>query len=244
MPPTHDDVLAATAPHDRLAGLAAIVTTLAPLPVTPLDAPSPVDEHGAATSSLDSNSNQPEVPEPASASVLDGGPGSPARPVTPTDDVAALFAAPPPRGTRKRKRNQLSDDEKVDSVLAAVEGVRAVAVLLCAAVGPASSSTDPLMNKIAECLEYSVDRLESCTAMMEAACDNTSAKNQQSARIENRGRKRGGDRRGSSCWPGVLGPSTAEMPSATRLETQRQHLPASPSSLRPGRRRPPPWRGE
>ena len=82
MPPTHDDVLAATVPHDPLARLAAIATTLAPLPATPLDVPSPVDEHGAAASSPDSNSNQPEVPEPASASVLDGGPGSPARPVT------------------------------------------------------------------------------------------------------------------------------------------------------------------
>ena len=109
MPPMHDDVLAVTVPHDRLAGLAAIAITLAPLPATPLDAPSPVDEHGAAASSPDSNSNQPEVPEPASASVLDGGPGSPARPVTPADDVAALFAAPPPPGTRKRKRNQLID---------------------------------------------------------------------------------------------------------------------------------------
>ena len=106
MPPAHDDVLAATASHDRLAGLAAIATTLAPLPTTPLDAPSPVDEHGAAASSPNSNSNQPDAPEPASASVLDGGPGSPARPVTPTDDVAALFAAPPPRGRRKWKRNQ------------------------------------------------------------------------------------------------------------------------------------------
>ena len=82
MPPTHDDVLAATVPHDPLARLAAIATTLAPLPATPLDVPSPVDERGAAASSPDSNSNQPEVPEPASASVLDGGSGSPVSPVT------------------------------------------------------------------------------------------------------------------------------------------------------------------
>ena len=99
----------------------------------PSDAPSPTGDKGAATSSPNSNSIQRNVP--ACASVLDGADGNAARPITPTDavEVAAPFAEHPPWGTKKRKRGHQSEDEEVDFVFAADEGVRAVAKLVLAA---------------------------------------------------------------------------------------------------------------
>ena len=72
---------------------------------------------------------------PARVPVLNGTGGNAARPITPTDaiDVAAPFADPPPRGTKKRKRGRQSKDQKMDSVFAASEGVRVVAKLVLAA---------------------------------------------------------------------------------------------------------------
>ena len=99
----------------------------------PSDAPSPAGDEGAATSSPNSNSIQRDAP--ARASVLDGADGNAARPITPTDavEVAAPFAEPPPWGTKKRKRGHQSEDEKMDSVFAAAEGVHVVAKLVLAA---------------------------------------------------------------------------------------------------------------
>ena len=113
--------------------LASVADTLAPLPSTPSDAPSPAGEEGAATLSPNSNSNQWDAP--AHESILDGTDGNAARPITPMDavEVAAPLADPPPRGTKKRKRGRQSKDQKMDSVFAASEGVRVVAKLVLAA---------------------------------------------------------------------------------------------------------------
>ena len=155
--------------------LASVAGTLAPLPSTPPDAPSPADDEGTALPPPNLNSIRHDAPAPARVSVLDGAAGDAARPVTPTDaiDVAAPFREPPPRATKKRKRNRQSDDEKMDSVFAAAEGVRAVAKLVLAAAKPVAASADPLLCQAAECLEYSAERLNSCASTLEAACANT-----------------------------------------------------------------------
>ena len=83
--------------------------------------------------------------------------------------MAAPFADPPPRGTKKRKRDRQSEDEKVDSVFASAEGVRAVAKLVLAAVKPVDASADPLLCQAAECLKYSAEKLASCASALETA---------------------------------------------------------------------------
>ena len=124
--------MASPSPTGPIYLLASVADALVPLPFAPPDAPSPADDEGTAASHPNSNSIQRDAPAPARAPVLDGAAGDAARPVTPTDaiDVAAPFREPPPRATKKRKRNRQSDDEKMDSVFAAAEGVRAVAKLV------------------------------------------------------------------------------------------------------------------
>ena len=126
-------------PATWLHQLATIATALAPLPSAPSDFPPPLDEQGEAASPPESHPS--EAPAPAHASIVDGSVPVTARAVTPTDDVTALFAAPPPVVSKKRKRNQLTADKKVDSALHAAEGVRAVVTI--AAVKPLRFQVDP-----------------------------------------------------------------------------------------------------
>ena len=77
---------------------------------------------------------------------------------------------------KKRKRQRLSDTEKIEAAFAEIEGVRAVAKLLAAATEPAASTTDPLVQRIIECVSFSAEKLESCASTLHLACSNTAAK--------------------------------------------------------------------
>ena len=48
--------------------------------------------------------------------------------------------------------------------------------LLVAATEPAASNSDPVVRRIAECISYSVEKLESCASALNLACTNTTAK--------------------------------------------------------------------
>ena len=94
----------------------------------------------------------------------------------PLEDVAALFSNDKKQPSKKRKRQRLSDTEKIEAAFAAIEGVRAVAKLLAAATEPAASSTDLLVQQIIECVSFSAEKLESCASTLHLACLNTVAK--------------------------------------------------------------------
>ena len=58
--------------------------------------------------------------------------------------------------TKKRSRQSLSNDEMIDSALAALKDVRAVMTLLLAATKPATS--DPTMYLVVDCLSFVVKK--------------------------------------------------------------------------------------
>ena len=99
----------------------AIASSLPSLPSALNNVSSPADDQIEAV--LPPNSNNLDAPAPACPSILEEVAPDAVRAITPTDKVSVLFAAPPSDGAKKRKRNHLSDDGKVDSALAAVEGV-------------------------------------------------------------------------------------------------------------------------
>ena len=94
------------------------------------------------------------------------------------DDVAALFADVPQHPSKKRKCQwqRLSKSEKIETVFAAIEGVRAVVNLLAAATKPVASSSAPLARQITECMLYSTEQLERCASVLDLSCNNTAAK--------------------------------------------------------------------
>lgn len=94
----------------------------------------------------------------------------------PPDDVAALFSNEPRQSSKKRKRQRLTDAEKIEAAFAAIEGVRAIAKLLVAATKPAASSADPSVQQVVECMIYSSEKLDSCASTLHLACSNTAAK--------------------------------------------------------------------
>ena len=94
----------------------------------------------------------------------------------PLDDIATLFTDVPRQPSKKRSRQRLNDSEKIETAFAAIEGVRVVSKLLAAATKPAASNSDPVVRRIAECISYSVEKLESCASALNLACTNTTAK--------------------------------------------------------------------
>ena len=58
------------------------------------------------------------------------GEGVPARPVSPDEDIAAIFGEENPPPDKKRSRQRLSADVKVDAAHNALEGLRALQKLM------------------------------------------------------------------------------------------------------------------
>ena len=92
------------------------------------------------------------------------------------DDIFALFLIEKTPSIKKRKRQRLSETEKIKADYAAVEGVHAVSNLLAAATKPMACSADPIVQWIAECITYSAEKLKSCASALNLVCLNTMAK--------------------------------------------------------------------
>jgi hypothetical protein len=155
------DVLVIACENQERAALPAVV-----------DDASPAGGQGASNPTEFSNCHD----APASASTASDVASVAPRTVSPIDEIAALFREPSTQPTKKRSRKRLSDDEKIDSALAALEGVRAVRTLLLAAIKPAAASSNPAMDLMVDCLSFAVENIESCASALELACTNTSAK--------------------------------------------------------------------
>ena len=101
------------------------------------------------------------------------------RTVSPVDpDIAFLFGNEKSQATKKRSRQRLSDDAKIDSAYAALEGMRAVKVLLEATIKPIETHSDPTMvvGLVIKCLSLTVGKMESCAYALELAWANTHSK--------------------------------------------------------------------
>ena len=70
----------------------------------------------------------------------------------------------------------MSDDEKIASAFAALEGMHAVRTLVLAAVKPAAASSDRAMDLVVVCLDFAAAKMESCASAPELACTHMSAK--------------------------------------------------------------------
>ena len=102
----------------------------------------------------------------------------------PVDKIAALFGDHPPQLSTKRGRKRLSDNNKIDSDVAALEGVHATRRLLLVVIMPAIAISNPAMHLVINSLNFAVEKIESCASALELACTHTSAKNVPSALIE------------------------------------------------------------
>ena len=62
----------------------------------------------------------------------------------------------------RRSSKRLSDDKKIDSALAALEGVCATRMLLLAATKPTAASSNPAMDLVVNCVSFAVEKSAAC----------------------------------------------------------------------------------